>query len=306
MRRDHVQRLKKIKEWLINKAKSFSLPGFDNVPIYEVGKFFILGIRNGSIRQRAGSVAFSTFLSIFPGVIFLFSLIPYIPINNFQDSLLSLFADFVPNNVYKSLETTIVDIVTKKRTSLLSVTFFLTIFFASSGVVALMRAFNSTYHTVEIRAWWKRRLLAIIIIVIEVILLTAAVGFLTVNRSMYTNYFLGNQFLFSLLTVVKVLIGLGFFFFSVSFIFYFAPVKKGRFRFISPGASLTTILMVAASYGFRYFVNNFGQFNRLYGSLGTIIVSLIWIYIVCFALIIGFELNASIMEQRRRNGRAES
>ena len=291
----------KLSGWIQNKLRNISLPGFQKLPVLDVAKFFFLGIKNGSIRQRAGSVAYSMFLSIFPAVIFLFTLIPYIPIENFQESLLGLLANFIPNSVYTSVETTIVDIVTCQRSSLLSLTLFFTLFFASNGFVALMRAFNATYHSVENRNWWKRRLIAILMIFIEVVLTTIAVGLIIVNKSVYNRFFTGHAFLLYVFTVLRILTGIGLFFFSISFLFFFAPAKKGRFHFISPGATLATSLIIAASYGFRFFVNNFGQFNKLYGSLSSIIVALIYIYILCFALIIGFELNASIMEHRHHD-----
>ena len=290
-----------LRRLLSEKIKNISLPGFKRLPVYDVAKFFFLGIRNGFVRQRAGSVAYSMFLSIFPAVIFLFTLIPYIPIDNFQESLLALAANFLPDSVYTGVETTIVDIVTRERGSLLSLTLFFTLFFASNGFVALMRAFNATYHSVENRAWWKRRLVAILMIFIEVVLTTVAVALITVNKSVYNRFFTGHPVLLYVFMIIRIVIGIGLFFFSISFLYFFAPAKKGRFRFISPGATLATIVIIAASYGFRFFVNNFGQFNKLYGSLSSIIVALIYIYIICFALIIGFELNASIMEHRQHD-----
>ena len=280
--------------------KNFTLPGFNRIPVYEVGKFFVTGIRNGAVRQRAASVAYTSFLSIFPGIVFLFTLIPYIPIRNFQDSLLTLLSNFIPDNTYRIVETTVVDIVRNQRGSLLSLTFISTLFFASSGVVALMRAFNATYHSMEKRKWWKRRLIAILMLIIEVVLSTAAVGILTINKTIYDTIVSEREFLYHLFLFVRIIVALGLFFFSISFLYYFAPTKKERFRFISAGSTLATVLIIAATYGFRFFVNRFGQFNKIYGSLGTIVIILIWIYIVSFGLIIGFELNASIMARKYR------
>jgi membrane protein len=285
--------------WLKGKAKRISLPGFNKYPIYDIGKFFIRGIQKGDMQQRATSVAYSAFLSIFPAIIFLFTLIPYIPIENFQASLLNLLETFMPNNAYLTVEDTIVDIVTRQRGSLLSLTFFFAVFIASNGVLALIRAFNSSYHTIEYRKWWMRRLVSILLVFIQFILITITIALLTINESIYDKFFDGSQFLWYVFLGIRVIIILGLFFFSVSFLYYLAPARKGRFRFISPGATLATLLMVLASYGFSFFVNNFAQYNKLYGSLGTIIVVLIWVYIMSFAVILGFELNASIMERGR-------
>ncbi|MGC9331208.1 MAG: YihY/virulence factor BrkB family protein [Bacteroidales bacterium] len=288
-----------LKKWLKTKAKRFSLPGFDKYPIYDIGVFFVRGVQKGSINQRAASVAYNAFLSIFPAIIFLFTLIPYVPVENFQESLLNLLENFVPHNAYLAMEDTIIDIITNQRGSLLSITFVFALFVASNGVLALIRAFNSSYHGIEYRKWWMRRLVAILLVFIEFILITITIALLTINESLYDRFFEGSKFLWYVFLGIRIIIILALFFFSTSFIYYLAPARRGRFRFISPGATLATILMVIASYGFSFFVNNFGQFNKLYGSIGTIIVVLIWIYIMSFAVILGFELNASIIERGR-------
>ncbi|MCD6346631.1 MAG: YihY/virulence factor BrkB family protein, partial [Bacteroidales bacterium] len=102
----------------------------------------------------------------------------------------------------------------------------------------------------------------------------------------------------ALLTNGKWLIILTFLFLGISFLFYLAPSRHQKFRFISPGASLATAIMVFTSLGFSAFVNNFGQYNKLYGSIGTMIALLIWIYLNSAVLLIGFELNASIKDAR--------
>lgn len=294
-----MKRITYIKIWLSQKSKQFSLPGFDKYPIYDIGKFFIRGIRNGSIKQRAASVAYSTFLSIFPAIIFLFTIIPYIPIDNFQQYLLDMAQSFMPDNAYLTLEDTIVDIITKQRGSLLSITFFFAIFIASNGILSLIRAFNTSYHSIEYRKWWTRRLVSILLVFIQFLLITIAIILLTVNESLYDKYFASYKIFWYIFVAIRIIIVLALFFFSTSFIYYLAPARKGRFRFITPGATLATVLMVLASYGFSFFVNNFGQYNKLYGSIGTVIVVLIWIYIMSYAFIVGFELNASIIERKR-------
>ncbi|MFO7878778.1 MAG: YihY/virulence factor BrkB family protein [Bacteroidota bacterium] len=302
-----MKKLRYLRLWLKDKAKRFSLPGFDKYPIYDIGKFFMRGIQKGSVGQRAASVAFSAFLSIFPAIIFLFTLIPYVPIENFQESLLNLLETFLPDNAFATLEDTIVDIITKQRGSLLSITFFFALFVASNGVISLIRAFNNSYHSIEYRKWWTRRLVSILLVFIQFFLITITIALLTINESLYEKFFDDSKLLWYVFLAIRVIIILALFFFSTSFIYYLAPARRGRFKFISPGATLATLLMVISSYGFSFFVNNFGQYNKLYGSIGTIIIVLIWIYIMSFAVIIGFELNASIMERGRlKNNDEES
>lgn len=288
-----------IKSWFKKKAKQFSLPGFKKYPMYDVGRFFFKGIQKGAVGQRAASVTYSTFLAVFPGIIFLFTLIPYVPVENFQSMLLDIIKNFMPENAFLSIEDTVTDIVTHQRGSLLSLTFFFTVFIASNGVLSLIRAFNSSYHSIEYRKWWTRRLIAILLVFIQFLLVTISIVLLTVTTNLYDRFFEGYKILWYVFVLLRVVIILALFFFSCSFVYYLAPARKSRFRFFTPGASLATVLIVIASYGFSFFVNNFGQYNKLYGSIGTIMVVLIWIYIMSFALILGFELNASIMEQHK-------
>lgn len=294
-----MKQLDKLKNWLVSKAKKVSFPGFNKYPIYDILQFFFRGIQKGQVGQRAASVTYSTFLAIFPGIIFLFTLIPYIPIDDFQMKLLDLIQNFMPQNAFLSIEDTITDIVTKQRGSLLSITFFFAVFIASNGVISLIRAFNSSYHSIEYRKWWTKRLISILLVFIQFLLITVAIALLTITETLHNRYLDDYKVLWYVFVFLRVVIILALFFFSVSFVYYMAPARRGRFSFFTPGASLATFLIVIASYGFSFFVNNFGQFNKLYGSIGTIMVVLIFIYIMSFAMIIGFELNASIMERQR-------
>ncbi len=294
-----MKRLEKLKDWIVSKAKKISFPGFNKHPIYEILRFFFRGIQKGQVGQRAASVTYSTFLALFPAIIFLFTLIPYVPVENFQMKLLDLIQNFLPQNAYLSIEDTIKDIVTIQRGSLLSLTFFFAVFIASNGVLSLIRAFNTSYHSIEYRKWWTRRLIAILLVFIQFLLITVAITLLTIADAVYNRFFYDYRVLWYVFVSLRVVIILALFFFSVSFVYYMAPARRGRFRFFTPGASLATFLIVIASYGFSFVVNNFGQYNKLYGSIGTIMVVLIFIYIMSFAMIIGFELNASIMERGR-------
>ncbi len=284
---------------LLHRLKTVSFPGFNKYPIYEVGRFFVKGIAKGMIGQRAASVAYSTFLALFPAIIFFFSVIPYVPIENFQPMLLEVLQKFLPENAFLTIEDTITDIITNQRGSLLSLTFFFTIFFASNGILSLIKAFNSSYHAIEYRKWWTRRLVAIALVFIQFLLVTVAIALLSVTVELYHRYFDAYKILWYLFIFFRIIIVLALFFFSVSFVYYLAPARRGRFRFFTPGASLATFLIVVSSFGFSFFVNNFGQYNKLYGSIGTVMVVLIWIFIMSFAFIIGFELNASIIHRRR-------
>ncbi|HNP49711.1 MAG TPA: YihY/virulence factor BrkB family protein, partial [Bacteroidia bacterium] len=164
----------------INYTKRVALPGFDSLPVYDVADFFFTGIQRGSIVTRAQSLAFSFFLAIFPATIFLFSLIPYIPIHDFQPQLLELIQNILPKNAYESARTTIEDIIKIQRGGLLSFGFLLALYFTTNGFMTMMRGFNSSYHVVETRSPFKQRMVAMVLtflLTILVIVSTALIIF---------------------------------------------------------------------------------------------------------------------------------
>ena len=161
---------------LTTYSKRVALPGFEGMPMYDVADFFFTGIQRGSIVTRAQSLAFSFFLAIFPATIFLFSLIPYVPIHDFQDQLLLLIQNFLPKNAYESTRETIEDIIKHQRGGLLSLGFVFALYFTTNGFMALMRGFNSSYHEQEKRSPWRRRTVAVILtLILSVLLIIATV-----------------------------------------------------------------------------------------------------------------------------------
>jgi membrane protein len=283
---------------LTSYSKRVALPGFEGMPMYNVDDFFFTGIQRGSIVTRAQSLAFSFFLAIFPATIFLFSLIPYVPIQNFQDQLLLLIQNVLPKNAYESTRETIEDIIKHQRGGLLSLGFVFALYFTTNGFMALMRGFNSSYHEQEKRSPWKRRIVAVILTgILSVLLIIATV--LIIFSEVTFKYLVKKAILKSKTQVVLILLGkwivvFALFFFAISFLYYYAPAVRKKWKFISAGSTFATILTIMLSIGFAFFVNNFGQYNKVYGSIGTLIVILLWIYFNSLILLLGFELNASI------------
>jgi membrane protein len=289
-----ISQIENIKE----KAKEVSLPGFYKHSIYEVVKFFVDGVRKGSLTTRASSVAFNFVLALFPGIIFLFTLIPYIPISNFQHELLQLFENTIPHNAYNFLESTLEDIVLDKNWGLLSFGALFSLFFAMNGIHALIEAFNATYHDIETRSWLTQRLISLALVFIQFLLITTATILIISSRTvldmMVENDILEVGVTYYLILIGKWFIIIFFHLLAISFLYYMAPAKKRHWRFFSPGSIMATFLSIMASLIFSFIINNFGQFNKLYGSIGTLMVTLLWTYFNSLALIIGFELNASI------------
>lgn len=286
-------------------SKRLVLPGFDGVPLFDVAVFFIKGIRQGDITNRAAALSYNFFLAIFPAIIFFFSLIPYIPIHNFQDSLLNLLKDFIPQQSYAAVEGTLFDIVKRPRGSLLSFGFILAMYFATNSVNSLIEAFNHTYHTIETRSYIRQRLTSIALVFVLSVLVVVAIALITfgpiVLNWMQSHNLLTDRLTFIMLSAGKWLITLALLFFAFSFLFYYAPSRKQRFRFISAGSTMTTLLFIAASVGFNFYVNNFSTYNTLYGSIGALIIFMLWIYFNAIIILLGFELNASISVARKNN-----
>ncbi|MGV8091781.1 MAG: YihY/virulence factor BrkB family protein [Mangrovibacterium sp.] len=300
-----VYRIKRQFLKLLIRSRKISVPGFGRMPLYDVMLFFYRSIVDSSFTTRASAIAFSFFLALFPAIIFLFTLIPYIPIRNFQTELFLLIRDFLPANTFVVVEETIQDILTRPRGGLLSLGFLMALIFSSNGLVSMMSAFDSSLHTIEKRDWLDQRLISILLLLILSILLTLAIALLiagqyVINYLDNESLLIGSRLTYYLLSVARWVITVALFFFAYSSLYFFAPAKKTRWRFISPGSTLATVLSIGVLIGFGYYITRFGQYNKLYGSIGTLLVVLLLFYLMSLILLIGFELNNSINAARRK------
>jgi membrane protein len=298
------QTIKSVREAIVRIAQRTVLPGFEGLNLYDVSSFLLKGIQNGTLTTRASAIAYNFFLAIFPAIIVLFTMIPFIPIENFQQVLMTMLEDLMPANVYSSIESSIQEIVMRKRNDLLSFGFLLSLFFATSGIAALISSFNASYHKRESRTWLNRQFISIILIVIFGMLISLAVILIIfsgiVVNFLETNNILTNKFLIALFMNGKWLIILLSTFFSISFLYYLAPAKRSEFKFISPGSILSSCFVILTSVGFSAYINNFGTYNKFYGSIGTLIAFLIWLFVNSLILLIGFELNLTINRARKK------
>lgn len=284
-------------EW----TKTAVFPGFGSLPLYTVFTFFFQEIARESILNKASSLAYNFMLAIFPGVIFLFTLIPYIPVDNFQTQLMELIQVVLPENAFEFLEATLNDIIRRQNSGLLSVGFVLSTFFATNGMTTLMMTFNKASLTRENRSWGRKRFVATALSFGVVFALAIGI-FLYAGANILINA-IKNRIEFDLHWFWPILIKsvqwvflFGIYFFTVSVVYRYGPStgKNKRFPFFTPGATLATILAILTFSGFAFYINHFGAYNKLYGSIGTLIVMMIWMYLNALILIIGFELNASI------------
>lgn len=280
------------------KIRQLVLPGFEGVPLYEVFRFVIKGFQKGVLVTRASSIAFNFLMALLPASIFLFTLIPFIPLPNFQEELIVLFEFIMPEPAYTFLETTIIDVITRRSGSLLLFMFFATVIFSTNGIHALIHAFVVSAHQFRSRSWLEQRKVSIVLLAI-ILALIGLSGCLLIGGKMITNRLVEMQMLESgivlhIIRVLKSIVNLILLFLAISFLYWLAPAVRSEFRFFSPGSILATLLFVFTSLGFTAYVNHYGQYNKLYGSVGTMMIILVWLYLNSIALLIGFELNVSI------------
>nr|WP_321358551.1 YihY/virulence factor BrkB family protein [uncultured Draconibacterium sp.] len=291
-------RIKKLSERAAEHAKRISLPLFDGVPLYDVLLFFWRSIVDGSITTRASGIAFSFFLALFPSIIFLFTLIPS---SGFEQELFTIIHELVPEKIWPAIEETIAQIILENTDSTVkSFNFLMALMFATNGFVSMMSAFDATVHNINRRKWWSQYITAVMLLVIFTLLLIVAIAMLTGGQALihYLEQIdiLRDHFSVILLTIGKWIITITIFFFAFSFLYYMAPAKKTKWRFISAGGTLATVLSIFGFVGMKYYLNNFSQYNILYGSIGTLLAVLLLMYVMSLILLIGFELNASIYQ----------
>lgn len=302
------RKLISIWESILVKAKRITLPGLDGMALYDVMVFFWRSIVDGALSTRASAIAFSFFVALFPLIIFLFTLIPFIPVDNFQDELFLLIKDMVPAGAFDAIEETVNNILKVKQGDLLSLGFFMALIFSTNGFASMMTAFDASLHSFERRTWLGQRVIALLLLVIMSVLLTVAIALITYGQHfinyMVANGYLKDHFTIIVLSISKWIVILFLFFVANSFLYYLAPAKKTKWRFISAGGTLSTVLSILTFLGFAYYINRFGQYNKLYGSIGTLLVILLLMYLMSMILLIGFELNASINEAvKHSNGK---
>ncbi len=287
-------------EW----TKFLVLPGFGSLPLYTVAVFFFQEIQKDSLTNKASSLAYNFMMALFPSIIFLFTLIPYIPIRNFQNQLMALISLTLPENAYLALETTLEDIVKKQNGKLLSIGFILALIFATNGIDTLMQAFNKSSLIVESRSWIKQRIVALNLTLFTVFSLIVGVAVMVIGEFIITYvrnelHMKDSGFWIYTIIISRWIIVVGMYFMTTSLLYRYGPANSKKWKLFSAGSSLATILAVLTSLGFSFYINNFGTYNKLYGSIGTLLVVMLWLYLNSLILLVGFELNASLDLSKR-------
>ena len=298
---------------LRNLLKSVPIPWHRKVTLYSASIRFSENIRKHEILERSNAVAYNLILAIFPAIIFLFTLIPYVSklfsgIN--QESIMSFISIMMPRSMYEVLSETVLDIVSNQRGGLLTFGFVAALYLATNGMNALIHAFNACYKTTESRSAWRVRLtatsltlilaLVLILTVVMVIIGEIALDYIGANLRQF-RYLEVDEFtlnLFQLMRLVIVFIG---FFLAISCIYYFGPSVHYNWNFFSLGSLLATFASMAVSYGFSAYVTGVGSYNKLYGSIGVLIALMVWIQLLSLVLLAGYEVNSTLHQLSHRD-----
>ena len=292
----------------------FSLPGNRGVPLYDVLRFFLVGIFNGDLNQRAKGVAYSFLTALPPLLIFFFTLVAYFPVDGVQDELLTELGGIVPEKIMNPLSNTINDVMGHRHSTLLSIGFISSVLLAASGLMGVITSLNFANRSVEKRPYLQRYLLSVMLVFVLYVLIVLTMALLMGHKLLLQIIFAqgwltdtkANTLMFNIGRWVLITFAI---LTAISLIYYWAPVKKQRVGFFSAGSVLATAMFLVLSWGLSIYLNNFNRYNLIYGSIGTLLMVMFWIRFNCIVLLVGYELNISIYNgsivKKNRDSRRE-
>lgn len=251
-------------------------------------------ITKDNVFNGAAALAYYWMLAIFPATIFLLTLLPYLPIPNLDTALMDLLHQAMPAQTADLVENTVDSVISEKHGGLFSFGIIFTIWTASTGVYAIMQQLNITYNVEEGRPILKARGIALLLTFIVLILIISAFALVVFGGMIQTwlaSVFGKSDLLLFFFALLRWVIIVCFLLLGFAVLFYFGPNVEQRFKFITPGSLLGVIVLALASLAFRYYVSNFGNYNATYGSIGAVIVLMLWLYITGLVFLVGSEVN---------------
>jgi membrane protein len=290
-------------------SKRTKLPGFEGVPLYDVIRFFFKQTQKVGLNERAAAISFNFIMAIPPACIFLFSLVPLFPIADlFNKEVMNFVKDLTPNVATRNIvQEFLNDFFGRPRNSLLSLGFLIAVFYSSNAVLGIIHSFNRSIHEKELKGFmvyrWKAIKLTFIIILLfiagMIILMTQGVVFSSIMQWLKIE----NEFVKLLIKSLRWIVIIGLFFYSIAFIYRHAPSVEKKWKLISPGSIVACSLLILFTYLFSFWINEFATYNKVYGSIGTIMVIMVLIYVNSLVILIGFELNVSIKQLKAQSDR---
>ncbi|WP_373056450.1 YihY/virulence factor BrkB family protein [Zunongwangia sp. H14] len=296
-------KLEDFSNWWERKSKNIILPGLGGLSLYNLWVIYWGGIIKGTFSTRASAIAFSFFMALFPFLIFMFNLIPYITfIDDFQIQFLIFMDSLLPPETSDFFGTIFEDIAANQRGGLLSLSFFLSIFLMTNGINAIFTGFEFSYHTRRNRSIVRQYLVAIGVSLIMALLL-----FTTIILTVYLTYAVDDLHELGLVQrdgagtgLVKYTAFVLLIYTAVATLYYFGTKEARQARFFSIGAIFGTVLILLTTYLFGLYIENFSAYNELYGSIGALLILMVYIWLNANILLLGFELNASLIKMKRK------
>ena len=287
---------------LVVLTKAIKLKTLEGLSLYDILEMYVLGIFKGAFSYRASAIAFSFFMALFPFALFILNLIPFIPLENFQADFLEFVEEGVPPNTYDAIEMILKDIMGTSHQGLLSSGFILSILLMTNGINAILGGFEMSEHITVTRGFFRQYfislaislLLSLILIVTVAAIVIAEVMIQKINIHGYIADVALIEWSRYIFIILMILV-------TTSVLYKFGAKETSKISFISYGAVFTTILIILSSYIFGVYVEKFARYNELYGSIGTLLVLMFYIWINCMVLLLGFELNATISKLKRKN-----
>lgn len=304
MRNRIIKILQRLKNYL-----STIYPFKSEISVYRFLEILWKNVVTFDLDQRATSVAFSFLLAVFPAILFLFTLIPYIPIDHLDVLIMDFSRNLMPEGLYDIVAQTIYEIISRPRGDILSFGFIFSLYAATNGINSLTNAFNGALEKKKNRGFVRSRGTAALVLLILIFVLVCAVIILIAGK-IVLNY-IASQGLFSSGLNLLAIRSLGYisiffiFYFGIASLYYFAPAIPKRIRFFNFGAAFSSVLCILATNLFSWYLENFSSYNKLYGSIGTLIAIMVWIYLICLILILGFEINVDLREEKYKLRNAE-
>ena len=280
---------------LISISKKLRLPGFYGIPLYDVISFFYKQVRRVGLTERTSAISFNFIMAIPPMIIFLFTLIPYLPISQaLINQLYELIREIIPGEKnYTPIIDFLNDFLNNQRYGLLSIGFLLALYYSSNAMAGIMRAFDKNYIGFRKRSYWEAKKTALQLTLILLLFMIVSLVLLIMQGAVL-NWIVQSKMLRIVIINVRWIIIILLFLASISFIYRHAPFIHKKWKLINPGSVLATTLMLFFIILFSYWVNHFSNYNKLYGSIGTLLLLMLLVYFNSLVLLIGFELNVSI------------
>lgn len=282
--------------YMLKKAHGVVLPGVNGATLYQVSKFFFKELRRVKLTERTAAVTYNFIMALPPTFLFLFSLVPYLPLKNVQQTILITLKLMTPNHkIYVAVSGIIKDFMNNQHHDVLSSGLLLVLFFSSNGMVGLMKSFDKSLTLYKKRSGLQRRWTAI-----KLTLMLILMGIITLSVLILQNKSLNKWALkiYPHLVAVKILsyaILILVIFTTICLIYTYGPSLRQRFSFVSAGSVFATVASLSATSVFFFLVNNFLNYNKVYGSIGTLIAFMVLVWLNTLIILLGYELNVSIL-----------